>query len=73
MALSQADLDRLDAAIASSKLEVRIDGLSVRYRSTDELLTARQHVAQQLAAAAAASAGGRRATRRYTFTTFRGD
>lgn len=48
MALTQADLDRLDTAIASSELEVEIDGQRVRYRDTDKLLMARAHVASVL-------------------------
>ena len=44
MALSQTDLDALDTAIASAELEVEIEGRRVKYRSTNELLRARQHV-----------------------------
>ena len=76
MALSQSDLDALDAAIASSELEVELDGRRVRYRSTADLLAARRHVAAVLAeAAAAASAGaGRRGSSfRFSLTTSRGD
>jgi hypothetical protein len=49
MALTQSDLDRLDAAIATSELEVEIDGQKVRYRDTDSLLKARAHVATVVA------------------------
>lgn len=49
MALSQADLDRLDRAIATSELEVEVDGDRRRFRSISELMTARAHVAQVLA------------------------
>lgn len=73
MALTQADLDRLDTAIASNTLSVQFGERRVQYRSMEELMAARQHVAQQLAAAAADAAGGRRATRRYVFATMRGD
>jgi hypothetical protein len=68
MALTHADLERLDQAIASQQLEVQMDGRRVRYRDMSELLTARQHVAQQIAAAS-----GSGSTRRFTFTTLRGD
>lgn len=68
MALTQADLDALDRAIASSTLEVQLDGRRVKYRSMDELLQARSHVAAQLA-----SAAGRGGFRRVTFQTLRGD
>ena len=73
MALTQADLERLDAAIASESLEVQMGDRRIRYRSMDELIAARAHVAQQLAAAAASASGTRRGTRRYTFSTARGD
>lgn len=73
MALSQSDLDKLDRAIASHTLEVQFGDRKVRYRSMQELQSARAHVAQQLAVAAATAAGGRKATRRYVFSTFRGD
>jgi ABC-type cobalamin transport system ATPase subunit len=71
MALSQSDLDALDAAIASSELEVQLDGRRVRYRSLDELLKARAHVAQVLAASAQGPASTRRRYR-FAFTTYRG-
>lgn len=73
VAYTQADLDRLDTAIASQSLEVQLGERRVRYRSMDELMAARLHVAQQLAAAAARASGNRRASRRYVFSTFRGD
>ncbi len=69
MALTQNDLAALDAAIASAELEVQIDGKRVRYRSTDELLKAREHVAQVVRSAT----GTQRASFRYRFTTQRGD
>lgn len=70
MALSSTDLDKLDAAIAQGALTVEFNGRRMTYRSVDELLAARAHVAAQIAAAAATSKG---ATKRYTFTTLRGD
>lgn len=69
MAYTQADLDALDRAIAGSQLEVQYGDRRVRYRSMDELLSARQHVAQQLVAAS----NGRRSHRRFVFATMRGD
>lgn len=53
MALTQSDLDRLDAAIATSELEVEIDGRRVRYRDTASLISARTHVANVLIGTAA--------------------
>jgi hypothetical protein len=67
MALTQTDLDNLDAAIAAAELEVRLEGRMVKYRSTDELLKARAHVATVLQS----STRQRRATFRPTFTTQR--
>jgi hypothetical protein len=71
MALSQADLDALDAAIATAELEVQVDGRRTKYRSMQELLDARAHVASVLSGNAASAAGRRGATYRYTFTTSR--
>ncbi len=52
MAYAQTDLDRIDVAIASGTLTVRFsDGGQVTYRSMSELLTARNHVASQMALA----------------------
>lgn len=73
MALSSTDLDKLDAAIAQGALTVEFNGRRMTYRSVDELLAARAHVAAQIAAAAAAEATRKGATKRYTFSTLRGD
>lgn len=69
MALTQNDLDALDAAIATSELEVEIDGRRVRYRSTSELLAARKHVAGVIAAGSPVRRTG---GYRFNFTTSRG-
>lgn len=71
MALSQTDLDNLDAAIASGELKVAVNGRLVEYRSVSELMRARAHVAQVVAA----SSSGSRAPSAYrvNFTTARGD
>lgn len=73
MALSQSDLDALDSAIASSELEVELDGRRVRYRSTADLIAARAHVASVLAQATAGSGTSARGVFRFTLTTARGD
>lgn len=67
MAMTQTDLDALDRAIASSELEVEIEGRRVKYRSTEDLMRARAHVATLL------QSGSRpkRLTFRPTFTTQR--
>ncbi len=70
MALSQTDLDALDTAIASAELEVEIEGRRVKYRSTNELLRAREHVRQVVAGATGSAT--QRAAYGYTFTTQRG-
>lgn len=49
MALTSSDLAALDAAIAMGELEVEVAGRRVRYRSVDELIKARAHVAGVLA------------------------
>lgn len=66
MALTQTDLENLDLAIASAELEVRLEGRTVKYRSTDELLKARAYVAGVLS-----SGAGSRFSFRHNFTTQR--
>jgi hypothetical protein len=70
MALTQTDLDALDVAIASSELEVRLEGRAVTYRSMTELLQARAHVASVIAAGSATT---RRSNYGFQFVTQRGD
>lgn len=67
MALSQTDLDALDTAIASSELEVQLEGRRVKYRSTDELLKARAYVAGVVN-----GGGQQRSSYSFNFTTLRG-
>jgi hypothetical protein len=69
MAYTSADLDALDAAIAGGELIVQVNGRKIEYRSIDELLKARAHVAQQLQAA---QPGQRRTRFAFRFTTSRG-
>ena len=57
MAFSQTDLDKIDAAIASNTKSVQFaDGQRIEYRSVDEMMTARRHIA---AIVAQSSSGGR--------------
>ncbi|TDY35096.1 hypothetical protein [Janthinobacterium sp. 75] len=70
MALTQTDLDALDHAIASNEVEVEMDGRRVKYKSTSELITARNHVAALVRAAAPQQP---RSSFRFRFTTSRGD
>ena len=73
MALTQTDLDNLDAAIAAAELEVQLEGRRVRYRSTEELLLARKHVADVLSSqGGSAGAGARRSAYRFNLTPQRG-
>lgn len=50
MAYTQADLDALDAAIVRGVTTVTMNGRSVTYRTMSDLMTARNHVARQIAA-----------------------
>jgi RecB family exonuclease len=70
MALTQADLDALDQAIASATLEVEFDGRRQRFQTTSELIKARDHVAR-VVNQATRPAGPR--VFGFRFTTSRGD
>ena len=70
MALSQSDLDRLDTAIATTELEVEVDGQRVRYRSIAELRAAREHVASVIATGSGGTAR-RTGAFRFSFATQR--
>jgi hypothetical protein len=71
MAYQTADLQALDAAIATGELSVQVDGRRIQYRSIEELLKARAHVASQISSASAGA--NRRGVYRFTMTTARGD
>ena len=73
MALSQADLDSLDAAIATGELVVEYNGRKVQFRSIPDLLAARAHVSTVLAGSNNAASSTRRGSYRVTFVTARGD
>lgn len=72
MAVTQADLDRLNADIASAERQVTIGPQTTIYRSTSDLIRARDEVQRQLDAAAAAVAGKGRARRTLLEYTGRG-
>lgn len=55
MAVSQTDLDALDAAIARGVLEVSYGDRRVKYHSINDMIKARDHVASILAAPATAA------------------
>lgn len=71
MAVTQADLDALDAAILSSELEVEYQGRRVRFRSVAELRQAYEHARSVMAAQGGATSRG--SSYHFTFTTQRGD
>jgi hypothetical protein len=48
MALTQADLDTLDRAIAAGQLSMKIDGREVTFANADDLMKRRAFVAAQL-------------------------
>jgi len=52
MAYTQTDLDQLDSAIKDSRLTVRIADRLVTYRTIDEMIKARAHVASVMASQA---------------------
>ena len=70
MALTAADLEKLDAAIATGELSVEFNGRRVTYRSISDLLAARKHVSDVVAASAATAR--RIGAYRVDFTTGRG-
>lgn len=69
MSWTEADVARLKAAIASGRLTVRLGERMITYQSTEAMLSVLARMEDEVAAAARP----RRATSRYTFTTFRGD
>lgn len=73
MAYTQADLDSIDAAIASGEKIVRVENRWVEYRSVAELQAARAHIQQVISGASASNGGARRTVFRHRFTTSRGD
>jgi roadblock/LC7 domain-containing protein len=66
MAYSQAQLEALEAALASGTLRVTFEGRSLEYRSVDELKKA---IAEVKAAMAAADPAGPRSRVIRTYTT----
>lgn len=68
MAFSTADLDSINAAIASGELTVSVQGRSVTYRSLDDLLKAKRVIEDGLRTQSAAP---RARTGYFTFATAR--
>jgi RecB family exonuclease len=71
MALTSADLDALDKAIASGTLEVEFDGRRQKFQTTDALIRARDHVARVVNQGTSLNRGPR--VFGFRFTTSRGD
>ena len=72
MAVTQQDIDALNAAIASGERVVVLQGQSVTYRSVDDLIKARNDLKQQMQDDALALAGRRRVKRAYAYYSGRG-
>lgn len=68
MAFTSADLDSINAAIASGELTVSVQGRTVTYRSIDDLLKAKAAVESGIALQAGAT---RVRTGYFTFATAR--
>lgn len=71
MALTQADLDALDRAIASSELEVEQDGKRVRFASFNDLKARRDYVSGLLATGGAGGSPRATGSFRFDFSTSR--
>lgn len=72
MAVSQADIDRLNNAIAYGEKSVTLNGQTTVYRSVDDLIKARDDLLRQKAQEDA-DQGNKRVTKRtYAFYSGRG-
>ena len=72
MAVTQDDIDALNAAIASGERQVSIGGESVTYNTTASLIQARNDLQQQLNAQTLRDAGRRRPRHRVVVYAGRG-
>lgn len=68
MAWTQADIDALDAALASGRKTVQYGDKSTTYQSVDEMLKVRALMRSEVASAGATTSEGRS-----TLATFRRD
>jgi hypothetical protein len=59
MAITQADVDALEAALVRGELKVKLADREVTYRSVDDIAKALSYAKGQLAIAAGASPGAR--------------
>ncbi len=60
MAVSQTDIDNLNAAIASGTRQVTIGGQTILYQTTDSLIKARDDLTKELQKQNDAAAGKKR-------------
>lgn len=72
MAVSQADIDKLNAAIASGARSVTLGEQTVIFNTTESLIKARDDMRKELAAQEAASTGRRRGRANYVTYAGRG-
>jgi hypothetical protein len=72
MAVTQTDIDSLNAAIASGARSVTIGGQTVIYNTTESLIKARDDAQRQLNAQTAAESGARRRKQFYLIHGGRG-
>ena len=70
MAVTQADIDELNKAIATGVRSVTVGGQTTIYNTTDSLIKARDDMERQLAAQEAAAAG--KAPSRFTRLSYAG-
>lgn len=72
MAVTQTDIDALNAAIASGERQVSIGGQSITYNTTASLIQARDDLQRQLSLQQEAASGVRRPRRSYAYYGGRG-
>lgn len=63
MAFTQKHIDALDEAIASGELEVDFGDRKIKYRSIEQLKSAKRHIKKELAESSGARVGGIRTYR----------
>ncbi|MQR02334.1 phage head-tail joining protein [Glaciimonas soli] len=72
MAVTQSDIDSLNAAIASGTRQVTLGGQSVTYQTTESLIKARDNLKQELVNQQAVAGGAVRSKRSMLYYVGRG-
>lgn len=72
MAVTQADIDNLNAAIAEGTRQVVIGGQSILYQTTESLIKARDDLSKQLRDAEAKASGKKRSKQTVAYHAGRG-